>query len=78
MNIFTYSKNTKYEKDMTNEIFKRLIYKKKIKDRLFLINKEISFFNDAIQLLNENKFFSYKNKKYLKYFTIHFQKIISK
>ena len=44
MYVFKYSKNTKYEKDMTNEIFKRLIYKKKIRKRLHLLNKEYNFF----------------------------------
>ena len=43
MNVFNYTKNTKYEKDMTNEIFKRLIYRKKIKNRLHLFNKEFIY-----------------------------------
>ena len=73
MNVFNYSKNTKYEKDMTNEIFKRLIYDKGIKNRLSLINKEFTFFIDAINILNENEFFLIKYKKYLNDFKLYFK-----
>ena len=57
MNVFNYSKNNKYEKDMTNEIFKRLIKSKKILKRLYLFTKEFNFFINAIDILNENEFF---------------------
>ena len=57
LNIFNYSKNTKYEKDMTNEIFCRLVYKHRIKDRLYLINKEYNFFIDIVNTFNQNEFF---------------------
>ena len=73
MNVFNYSKNTKYEKDMTNEIFKRLIYKKRIKNRLSLINKNFNYFIDAINTLNENIFFLNKYKEYLNYFKLYFK-----
>ena len=46
--VFNYSRNTKYEKDMTNEIFKRLIYRKRIKNRLSILNREHNFFIDII------------------------------
>ena len=76
--VFLYSKNSKYEKDMTNEIFKRLIIKKRIKDRLSLINKEYNFFIDIINILNENEFFLNKYKKYLNYIKNDFLKKIRK
>ena len=63
---------------MTNEIFKRLIYKKRIKDRLSLLNKEFNFFIDIINILDENEFFLYKYKKYLRYFKYYFMKTIKK
>ena len=72
MNVFNNSKNTEREKDMTNEIFNRLIYKKRIKKRLNLINKEYNFFIDVINTLNENEFFKIKYKKYLFYFLKYF------
>ena len=48
MNVFNYSKNNQYERDMTNNIFNRLIYEKKINDYLSLLNKEYNFFIDII------------------------------
>ena len=63
---------------MTNEIFKRLIIKKRIKDRLSLINKEYNFFIDIITILNENEFFLNKYKKYLNYIKNDFLKKIRK
>ena len=78
MNVFKFSKNNKYEKDMTKEIFKRLIYKKQIIRRLSLIKKEYNFFIDIINNLNENEFFSIKYKKYLSHFKKYFKKHIHK
>ena len=76
--VFLYSKNSKYEKDMTNEIFKRLIIKKRIIDRLSLLNQEYNFFIDIITILNENEFFLNKYKKYLNYIKNDFLKKIRK
>ena len=76
--VFLYSKNSKYEKDMTNEIFRRLIIKKRIKNRLSLLNKEYEFFIDIINILNENEFFLNKYKKYLNYIKNDFLKKIRK
>ena len=76
MSVFNNSRNTKYEKDMTNEIFNRLIYKKRKKIRLFLLNKEPKFFIDAINILNQNDFFLIKYKIYLKTFSNYFSKHI--
>ena len=72
MSVFNYSKNTKFEKDMTNEIFKRLIYKKRIKNRLSLLDREFNFFINIINALNNNEFFLNKYKKYLSYFSNYF------
>ena len=73
MSVFNYSKNTKFEKDMTNEIFKRLIIKKKIKNRLSLLNKEFNFFINIINHLNNNEFFLNKYKIYLSHFINYFK-----
>ena len=54
INVFNNSKNTKYEKDMANEIFDRLIYKKRIKNKLHLLNKEFT---------KLNKYYPFKNIK---------------
>lgn len=78
MNVFNFSKNTKHEKDMTNELFKRLIYRKRIKDKLFLFTGEFNFFINAIDIFNDNEFFLIKYKKYLNYFKIYFNKILNK
>ena len=72
--VFYFSKNTKYEKDMTNAIFNRLIYHFNIKDKLYLINKEYKFFIDIIDTLNQNEFFLNKYKEYLNYFKLYFSK----
>ena len=78
MNVFNYSKNNKYEKDMTNEIFKRLIKSKKILKRLYLFTKEFNFFINAIDILNENEFFLNKYKNYLNDFKKYFLKVMNK
>ena len=78
MSVFNNSKNTKHEKDMTNELFKRLIYKKKIKNKLYLFTREFNFFIDTIDTLNNNEFFLIKYKNYLNYFKIYFHKIMNK
>ena len=57
---------------MTNEIFDRLIYKKRIKNKLHLLNKEFNFFINIINELNNNDFFKIKYKKYLLDFLKYF------
>ncbi len=74
MNVFNFSKNTKYEKDMTNEIFKRIIFGKKEMNYLNRIKKEFNFFINAIDVLLENEFFLNKYKKYLIYLKNYFYK----
>lgn len=74
MNIFNLTKNSKKEKDMVNEIFKRLVYKKKLKNRLYLIKRQPNFFINSINALKNNEFISFKYKKYLNFFLSYFKK----
>ena len=74
MNIFNLTKNSKKEKDMVNEIFKRLVYKKKLKNRLYLIKRQHNFFINSINALKNNEFISFKYKKYLNFFLSYFKK----
>ena len=76
INVFNNSKNTKYEKDMTNEIFNRLIYEDRKKIRLYLLQQEPKFFIDIINILNKNEFFDIKYKKYLNTFNVYLSKKI--
>ena len=64
--VFEYSKNTKYEKNMVNELFERICINTKIKQRFRYLNEEYKFFNDIINMLLSNEFITIKNKKYLK------------
>ena len=57
-----------YEKNMVNEIFKRLVYRKKLKNHLHLLKKQHNFFITAINSLKNNEFIKFKYKKYLKSF----------
>ena len=68
INVFNYSKNTKYEKDMANELFRNLIYIRGIKFLISSTQKNSSFFIDIINALNSNEFFLYKYKTFLNYF----------
>jgi len=63
--VFKYSKNTKHEKDMANDIFRRLIYNNKIKNILYLNKTDYNFFSDIINTINGNEFFNINYKKYL-------------
>ena len=65
--VFNYSKNTKYEKDMANELFGKLIYRRRNKVKLSLINKESNFYTDIINAFNSNDFFLYKYKAFINY-----------
>jgi len=55
--VFNYSRNTKYEKDMTNEIFNRLFYNPEAKRGILLLKKEFIYFINMINKLNKNDFF---------------------
>ena len=59
--VFNYSKNTKYEKDMSNRLFEEHIYAKGIKSLIPFINNQPNFFINIINILNANEFFAYKN-----------------
>ena len=59
--VFNYSKNTKYEKDMSNRLFANLIYKKGINPLISFINNQPNFVNNIINTLNANEFFADKN-----------------
>jgi len=72
INVFKYSKNTKFERDMTNKIFNRIIYKRRNKIRTNLTNEEISFFIDIINTLDKDDFFLNKYKNYLNNFKYNF------
>ena len=65
IHVFNYSKNTKYEKDMTNQLFKYLVYKTGENNDISPINIESNFIINIIRILNENEFFSYKYKVFL-------------
>ena len=64
--VFEYSKNTKYEKNMVNDIFERICINTTIKNRFRYLNEEYKFFNDIINMLLDNKFITIQNKNYLK------------
>ena len=64
--VFEYSKNTKYEKDMSNALFKRIAIRRNINNRILKINKDFNFYLDIIDEFLENEFISINNKKYLR------------
>ncbi len=67
INVFNYSKNTKLEKDMINELFRKYIYSRGIKFFLSSTQKKPNFFIDIINTLNSDEFFLYKYKTFLIY-----------
>ena len=64
--VFEYSKNTKYEKDMSNALFKRIAILRNINNRILKINKDFNFYLDIIDEFLENEFISNNNKNYLR------------
>ena len=67
--IFEYSKNTKFEKDMANLLFKNIFNNFKIKrflSKLISIDN-FKFYNDIIKMYLNCKFINYYNKYTLKY-----------
>ena len=63
--VFLYSKNTFYEKNMFNVLFRRLLIRKININRIKLMKGNVKFFNEAINMFLENEFVSINNKKYL-------------
>ena len=64
--VFEYSKNTKYEKDMSNALFKRIAILRNINNRILKINKDFNFYLEIIDEFLENEFISNNNKNYLR------------
>jgi len=64
--VFEYSKNTKYEKDMTNALFKRIAISRNINNRILNINKDFNFYLYIIDEFLENEFISNNIKNYLR------------
>jgi hypothetical protein len=64
--VFEYSKNTKYEKDMSNVLFKRIAIWRNLNKRILKINKDFNFYLDIINEFLENEFISNNNKNYLR------------
>ena len=64
--VFEYSKNTKYEKDMSNILFRRLCIMRKIKERIMNIKNDYDFYIDIIDKFLNNKFINNNNKIYLR------------
>lgn len=64
--VFEYSKNTKYEKDMSNILFRRLCIMRKIKERIINIKNDFDFYIDIIDKFLNNKFINNNNKIYLR------------
>ena len=73
--VFIYSKNTQYEKDMTNAIFERLLYKKILSKRLYISKKNFDFLIYIIEQLGKNQFFLNKYKNYINYMKKYIIKI---
>ena len=63
--LFEYSKNTKYEKNMLNILFRRIVIRRDIKRRIININNDFRFYTDIIDEFLINEFINNKNKKYL-------------
>lgn len=63
--IFKYSKNTKYEKNMCNTLFRRIVIKRNLNRRMKYINNDFSFYIDIIDEFLRNEFITNKNKIYL-------------
>ena len=63
--VFEFSRNTIYEKNMFNVLFKRLVIRKLIIKRLKLMKADLKFYIDNIDKFLANEFVSIKNKMYL-------------
>ena len=63
--VFEFSKNTIFEKNMFNAIFKRLVIKTKIINKTNLMKNDSKFYLSIINLFLSNEFVSNKNKKIL-------------
>jgi len=64
--VFEYSKNTKYEKDMSNILFRRIAIWRRIQKRILRINEDFYFYLNIIDAFLANEFINNNNKKYLR------------
>ena len=63
--VFKYSKNTKYEKNMSNVLFRRIAIRRNIREKVLLIKDNFNFYLDIIEEFLDNEFINNNNKKYL-------------
>ena len=63
--VFEYSKNNKYEKDMSNKLLRRIGIWRNIKNRTLLIKNDFRFYLDIIDEFLNNEFINNNNKRYL-------------
>ena len=63
--VFEYSKNTKYEKNMSNILFLRIAIRRFIRKRILLIKDDFNFYFRIIDEFLDNKFININNKRYL-------------
>ena len=64
--VFEYSKNTKYEKDMSNILFRRIAIWRNILKRVLLIKDDYNFYLNVIDEFLNCEFINNNNKKYLR------------
>ena len=63
--VFEYSKNTKYEKNMSNILFLRIAIRRFIRKRILLIKDDFNFYFRIIDEFLDNRFININNKRYL-------------
>ena len=64
--VFEYSKNTKYEKDMSNSLFRRIAIRRNIYKRILKIKSNFTFYLKIIDEFLDCEFINNKNKNYLR------------
>ena len=64
--VFDYSKNNKYEKDMSNILFRRIGIWRNIKQKVLFLKDDFKFYLDIIDKFLDNQFINNNNKYYLK------------
>ena len=64
--VFEYSKNNKYEKDMSNILLRRIGIWRNIINRILLLKNDFKFYIDIIDEFLNNEFINNNNKKYLR------------
>ena len=63
--VFENSKNNKYEKDMSNILFRRIGIWRNIKNRVLSLKNDFKFYLNIIDEFLNNEFINNKNKNYL-------------